>query len=219
MYQKIEIHQPNIPVIDYLFTENNWEVLLSFQKRLFDLIFSSFAIIILFPFYLVISIITYLSSNGPIIYKQERIGINDKPFKIYKFRSMYLNAEKNGPELSKKNDPRVTPWGSFMRKYRIDELPQFFNVLFGNMSIVGPRPEREYWKYELEKETLNYNKLSKIKPGITSLGQVKYGYAENIVEMQKRLRFDLLYLSNTSLILDVKIIWMTIFVVLQGQGK
>jgi len=219
MYQKIEIEPINMQAVNILFTENDWAIPISFKKRIFDVIFSAFSILLLLPFYVIISIITYFSSKGPILYKQERIGINDNPFKIYKFRSMYMDAEKNGPELSKMNDPRVTPWGSIMRKYRIDELPQFFNVIFGSMSIVGPRPEREYWKYEIEKETLNYSKLSKIKPGITSLGQVKYGYAENIVEMQKRLRFDLLYLSNVSLYLDIKIIMMTILIVLQGEGK
>lgn len=219
MYQKLEIKLVNIPPINNILVESDLNLPISFRKRLFDLIFSSMSILILLPFYLIISIITYISSKGPILYKQERIGINDKPFKIYKFRSMYLGAEINGPELSKNNDPRVTPWGSFMRKYRIDEFPQFFNVFFGSMSIVGPRPEREYWKYEIEKETLQYNKLSKVKPGITSLGQVKFGYAENVDEMQKRLRFDLLYLGNISLLLDIKIILMTVMVILQGEGK
>ncbi|RLD62358.1 MAG: sugar transferase [Bacteroidetes bacterium] len=219
MYQKLEIKLVNIPPVNYILAESGLNLPISLRKRLFDLIFSLMSILILLPFYLIISIITYISSKGPVLYKQERIGINDKPFKIYKFRSMYLGAEKNGPELSKNNDPRVTPWGSFMRKYRIDEFPQFFNVFFGSMSIVGPRPEREYWKYEIEKETLQYNKLSKVKPGITSLGQVKFGYAENVDEMQKRLRFDLLYLGNISLLLDIKIILMTVMVILQGEGK
>jgi len=219
MYQKLEIKLVNIPPVNYILAESGLNLPISLRKRLFDLIFSLMSILILLPFYLIISIITYISSKGPVLYKQERIGINDKPFEIYKFRSMYLGAEKNGPELSKNNDPRVTPWGSFMRKYRIDEFPQFFNVFFGSMSIVGPRPEREYWKYEIEKETLQYNKLSKVKPGITSLGQVKFGYAENVDEMQKRLRFDLLYLGNISLLLDIKIILMTVMVILQGEGK
>lgn len=219
MYRKLEIKHNNISSRNITLKEIKWSIPFFFKKRLFDIIFASLSILILIPFYLLITFITYISSKGPVLYTQKRIGINNKTFKIYKFRSMYIDAEKNGPELSKENDPRITSWGGFMRKYRIDELPQFFNVLLGSMSIVGPRPEREHWKYEIEKKTLQYNKLSKVKPGITSLGQVKFGYAENIYDMQKRLRFDLLYMRNISLLLDVKIILMTVIVILQGKGK
>lgn len=189
------------------------------RKRIFDIFFSLLAIVILFPFYIIFSIVTLIYSKGNILFKQERLGKKGKPFCMFKYRSMVDTAEQHGPSLTSLNDPRVTPWGKVMRKYRIDELPQFFNVLAGSMSIVGPRPEREYWKNEIVKESPQYNKLAKIKPGITSIGQVKYGYAENVDEMRKRLRYDLLYLNNMSIWMDIKIILMTIMVVFKGEGK
>jgi len=186
------------------------------KKRIFDVIFSMIAILLLFPFFIIIACITFLSSKGPILYSQERIGRDGKSFVMYKLRSMYINAETSGPALTLKNDPRVTPWGRFMRRFKLDELPQFYNCMTGEMSIVGPRPEREFWMQEIEKESLQFRKLTSIKPGITSLGQVKFGYAINVLEMRKRLRYDLLYLNNLSIKMDIKIILMTMGVILRG---
>jgi lipopolysaccharide/colanic/teichoic acid biosynthesis glycosyltransferase len=189
------------------------------KKRVFDVLFSIMAILLLFPLIILVSIITFLSSKGPVLYKQERLGREGKSFKMYKFRSMYVNAETTGPALTMKNDPRVTPWGRFMRRFKLDELPQFYNSLMGSMSVVGPRPEREFWKHEIEKEAFQFRKLTSIKPGITSLGQVKFGYAVNVQEMRKRLRYDLLYLNNLSIKMDIKIILMTMGVILRGYKK
>jgi lipopolysaccharide/colanic/teichoic acid biosynthesis glycosyltransferase len=159
-----------------------------------------------------------LSSPGPIFYKQRRVGRFGRSFQIYKFRSMYHNAEENGPELSSKHDPRVTRFGQFMRKHRLDEIPNFFNVLRGDMSLVGPRPEREYFIQKITAEAPHYVHLHKVKPGITSWGQVKYGYAENVSEMIKRLRYDILYIENMSLFVDMKILFYTAITILKGRG-
>lgn len=190
-----------------------------FVKRLFDILFSLFAISLVAPVYLLAAIMTKLSSPGPIFYKQERIGRGDMPFFIFKFRSMYVGSEKNGPALASEHDDRITKWGRFMRKTRIDELPQFYNVLKGDMSVVGPRPERRFFIEQIEEKAPHYRKLLRVRPGITSLGQIKYGYAENVGEMVKRLEFDVLYIENMSLSMDFRIILTTILIVFQGRGK
>ncbi|RLD49631.1 MAG: sugar transferase, partial [Bacteroidetes bacterium] len=159
-------------------------------KQMMDIILAVVAIIVLMPLNLFLIIGVKLSSPGPIFYKQDRVGRYGREFKIYKFRSMYHNAEENGPELSSKHDPRVTRFGQLMRKHRLDEIPNFLNVLKGDMSLVGPRPEREYFIQKITQEAPHYIHLHKVKPGITSWGQVKYGYAENVQEMIKRLRYD-----------------------------
>jgi exopolysaccharide biosynthesis polyprenyl glycosylphosphotransferase len=190
-----------------------------FIKRFMDVTFSIFAMIVLLPLYLFCIIGIKLSSKGTIFYLQERIGLNGKPFKIFKFRSMVANAETGTPQLSSKGDPRITKFGHFMRKTRIDETPQFANVLLGDMSLVGPRPERQYYIDQLVKVAPHYKLLLKVKPGMTSWGQVKFGYAENIDEMVERLKWDILYLDNMSLQTDIKILIYTVLIVLKGKGK
>lgn len=188
-------------------------------KRLCDIILSALALIILSPFMLLVAIVIKLDSKGSVMYTQERVGYRNIPFKILKFRSMIENAEQaNKPQLTADNDPRVTRMGRFMRKYRIDELPQFLNVLKGEMSIVGPRPERRYFVEQIQREVPSYALLHQVRPGITSLGMVKYGYARNLDEMIERLNYDLIYLENMSLINDVKIMVYTIKIVLTGRG-
>lgn len=194
-----------------------WEFVI---KRLFDITVSLIAMIILIPIYIIVAIIVKTTSKGPIFYKQERIGKNGKPFYMYKFRSMYADAEKTGPMLSSGDeDPRITPFGRFMRKVRLDETPQFAHVLKGEMSMVGPRPERQFFIDQIVKKAPEYKLLHKIKPGMTSWGQVKFGYAETVDEMVERLKYDLIYLENMSMITDIKILLYTFIIILQGRGK
>ena len=188
-------------------------------KRGMDILISLIVLIGGFPFLLIFALITKFTSKGPIFYVQERIGLNGIPFKMYKFRSMYVDSEANGPALSKAGDKRITPWGCFMRKTRIDELPQFFNVLMGDMSLVGPRPERKYYSDKIIAVAPEFKLRYKVKPGITSLAQVKYGYAENVDEMIKRLKYDIFYIKNRSLLLDFHILYLTIITVIKAEGK
>jgi exopolysaccharide biosynthesis polyprenyl glycosylphosphotransferase len=187
-------------------------------KRLSDVIISFIVLILFSPLYLALMLIVRFSSEGPVFFKQIRIGLHGKPFFIYKFRSMYTNAEAAGPMLAKEDDKRVTPIGKVLRKYRMDELPQFFNVLIGDMSLVGPRPERKFFIDQIVKIAPHYKQLHRVRPGITSWGQVKYGYAENVDEMVERLKFDILYIENISLAVDLRIIIYTVKIILQGRG-
>ena len=188
-------------------------------KRVFDISVSLFFLGFLFPFYVIIGLIIKLTSKGPVFFLQERVGLHGNPFNIIKFRSMYLNAENGTPQLSSSSDSRITPFGLFMRKVRLDETPQFWNVLIGDMSIVGPRPERQYFIDLITKEAPHYRHLHKVRPGITSWGQVKFGYAENVNQMIERLKYDIIYIENMSLGLDIKILFYTIKTIVQGRGK
>ena len=188
-------------------------------KRFCDIFFSLIAIILLLPVYLIIAIGVKISSKGPVFYTQERIGYKGKPFQIIKFRSMVQNAENGCPQLSSSSDPRITRFGKFLRKTRLDETPQFINVLVGDMSLVGPRPERQYYIDQIVKKAPHYRLLFRIRPGITSWGQVKYGYAENVDQMVERLKWDILYIENMSLQMDIKILIYTILIVLKRSGK
>lgn len=188
-------------------------------KRAIDVMASIVGLVLLSPLYLFSAIKVKLASPGAIFYKQERIGLYGKPFWIYKFRSMVMDAEKAGPALSSENDPRITAWGKVMRKWRIDELPQLYNILRGDMSLVGPRPERKYYIDIISKTNPHYKYLHKVKPGLSSWGMVKFGYAETPEQMIERMKYDLLYIKNCSLVLDVKIMFYTILVILQGRGK
>jgi len=188
-------------------------------KRALDVLVSFVALILLIPVYAIVALIIKRTSPGPVLYLQERIGLHNKPFKIIKFRSMVQNAEVEGkPQLSSDDDPRITPFGRFMRKYRIDELPQFWNVLKGEMSLVGPRPERKFYIEQLLPLVPAYALLHQVRPGITSMGMVKFGYAKTIDEMLERVKYDLMYLNNMSLLNDIKILIYTIKIVFTGRG-
>lgn len=188
------------------------------MKRTIDVGTSLLGGLLLSPLLIVAAIGVRMSSPGPVIYRQERIGRGRKPFHILKFRSMREDAEKDGPQLSQENDSRVTPWGRVMRKYRIDELPQLWNVIKGDMSLVGPRPERTFYIDQIVRRAPYYGLIFQVRPGVTGWGMVKHGYASTVDEMVARSRYDLLYLNNMSLTTDFKILIHTVNTVIQGVG-
>lgn len=188
-------------------------------KRWFDVIGSIGALIFTSPLLLYVAVRIKMSSKGPVFYTQERLGQYGRPFQILKFRSMYTDAEQHGPKLTTDDDPRITPVGRWIRKYRVDELPQFINVLRGEMSIVGPRAERRFFADQIVQQAPYYRHVFKVQPGITSLGMVKYGYASTVEEMVKRLKYDIIYMENMSILMDLKVIIYTVLTVLYGRGK
>jgi lipopolysaccharide/colanic/teichoic acid biosynthesis glycosyltransferase len=187
-------------------------------KTLIDYSVSIICLILLIPVILLLAIAIRISGNGPVIYSQKRIGKSGKTFSIYKFRSMYSGTEEGVPLISDKNDKRITTLGRFMRKHKLDEIPNFINVLKGEMSLIGPRPEQKYFVDQILPKAPEYKLLHNIKPGITSWGQVKYGYASTVNEMIERLDYELTYLENRSLWFDLKVAFYTIGIILKGKG-
>lgn len=188
-------------------------------KRALDVVASSIALIVLSPLLIGIAIAVRLSSPGPILYRQERIGMYGKPFMILKFRTMRANSEGDTPQLTQDNDPRITPLGQMLRKYRLDELPQLINIIRGEMAIVGPRPERAYFIEQITRVAPYYCLIYKVRPGLTSWGPIRVGYTDTIEKMVERLRYDISYMENMSLALDMKILFYTIAVIVDGKGK
>lgn len=187
-------------------------------KRLADIVFSMLALLLLWPLFLLIALILWLDTGSPIFFLQERIGQGGRPFRIIKFRTMKVDAESQGPQLSFPEDKRQTRIGSILRRYRLDELPQFINILKGDMSLVGPRPERSYFIGQISQRTPDYQTLLQMRPGLTSWGQVRFGYASTIEQIVERMQYDLYYVRNFSISFDIKIILHTIRIVFSGKG-
>lgn len=187
-------------------------------KRVTDIMCATVGLIVTLPLVIILGLIVKCQSPGDVIYSQWRVGYRDKRFRIYKLRSMFNGAEQGVPMLSDIGDERVTPIGRFMRRYHLDELPNLWNVLMGDMSIVGPRPEREYFIEEIKKSVPDYDIVHQVRPGLTSWGMVKYGYAMNVPQMVERFNYDMLYVKNLSLSLDMKIIFHTVRMIGKGNG-
>lgn len=209
-------HSSRFPSADLLF-----QLLPAWQqgaKRVIDLLVASLGLTIFSPVLLLLGLLVKISSPGPVLYCQVRTGKGGRPFTIYKFRSMVIGAEEQGPALSFPHDPRVTSWGRCMRRLHLDELPQLYNVLCGQMSLVGPRPERPFFIDRILEQAPQYRYLLQVRPGITSLGMVKFGYARNEEEMVQRMRYDLLYLEKMSLLMDLRVLIYTFKAIFEGRG-
>ena len=194
-----------------------WELV---AKRFFDVVISFTVLALTFPFLLIIGLLIRLTSDGTAIYKQTRVGRNEKPFTMYKFRTMFDNAEKDsGPKWATKNDPRITPMGRWLRRLRIDELPQFMNVLKGDMSLVGPRPERPHFVDQFSAEVPLYSRRHRVRPGITGWAQVKWKYDASMDDVREKTKYDLFYIENASMSMDAKILINTIMTVVKGRGQ
>lgn len=194
----------------------DWELVV---KHTFDVCVAAIGLVLLSPLFLIIALLVHFDSPGPVLYKQERVGFRGQTFNILKFRSMYIDAEADTPLLSKVGDARITKVGRFLRKYRLDELPQLWNILRGEMTIVGPRPERPYFVKQIMEKAPYYCLLYKVRPGLTSWGPVKVGYTDTMDKMLQRLTYDITYTENMSLSLDIKILLRTIGVLVDGKGQ
>jgi exopolysaccharide biosynthesis polyprenyl glycosylphosphotransferase len=189
-------------------------------KRMLDVVVSSLVIFLGLPIWILTALVIRMTSKGQVIYSQERIGKNGEIFHIYKFRSMQVDAEQSGPQWASKNDPRVTSMGKFLRKSHLDEVPQFWNVLKGDMSLVGPRPERQFFIEKLMEEIPYYTRRLKVRPGITGLYQAMVDkYDENIDDVKERVRYDLMYIESMSFRLDMKILFRTAYMMIKGKGQ
>jgi exopolysaccharide biosynthesis polyprenyl glycosylphosphotransferase len=206
--------QPLIPITEHKMSDTELCI-----KRAFDIVASLFALMICLPVYLVVALAVKCSSKGPVLYYQERIGLHGIPFDIIKFRTMRVHAENGTPQITLDNDDRVTKVGKYLRKYRLDELPQFWNILRGEMSIVGPRPERRYFINQIEEKAPYYCMIYKIRPGLTSWGPIHVGYTDTLEKMIRRLNYDIVYIENMSLGLDIRIMFYTLGVIFNGKGQ
>ena len=206
--------QPLIPITEHKMSDSELCI-----KRAFDIVVSAVMLVVLLPVYLVVSLLVWFTSEGPIFYKQERIGLHGIPFDIIKFRTMRVHAENGTPQITLDNDDRVTKVGKYLRKYRLDELPQFWNILRGEMSIVGPRPERRYFINQIEEKAPYYCMIYKIRPGLTSWGPIHVGYTDTLEKMIRRLNYDIVYIENMSLGLDIRIMFYTLGVIFNGKGQ
>ena len=206
--------QPLIPITEHKMSDSELCI-----KRAFDIVVSAVMLVVLLPVYLVLSLLVWFTSEGPIFYKQERIGLHGIPFDIIKFRTMRVHAENGTPQITLDNDDRVTKVGKYLRKYRLDELPQFWNILRGEMSIVGPRPERRYFINQIEEKAPYYCMIYKIRPGLTSWGPIHVGYTDTLEKMIRRLNYDIVYIENMSLGLDIRIMFYTLGVIFNGKGQ
>ncbi len=190
-----------------------------YLRRTMDIVMALSGLVLSLPLIVFITLKIKLFCKGPVFYAQERIGLGGKPFTMYKFRTMHLDAETEGPQLAQKADPRITKWGHFLRKSRLDELPQLLNVLKGDMTLVGPRPERQFFIDRITERAPNYKRLQQLKPGLTSLGIVSFGYASSVEEMIERQRHDQYYFENRSWYLDLRILGASLDVILQRKGR
>ena len=206
------------PLIDINFKDGFWAR--SGFKRVFDFSFSLLLILVLFPIFILIAILIKYDSNGGALFSQIRLGKNGREFLVFKFRSMVNNAEEeSGPIWAADNDPRTTRIGYILRKYRLDELPQLLNVLKGEMSLIGPRPERPFFVKKLKKELPMYIRRLRVRPGITGWSQIKHPSDTDIDDVRKKLKYDFFYIENLSFNLDIKILLYTIIVVFSGRGR